>query len=130
MKTSIHKLFNYVQSAHCCFFFLPPASFVKLCAWELNSITCYNNSKIFIQSALFGRSDNVTCLGGQAVPSCNASIDVSWRVLPLCQGKSSCVLNGSHYEQDSPCDGNNTNYLNITYSCKTRKWKSHVAFCN
>ena len=93
---------------------------------NLKPITCYNNSKIFIQSALYGRSDNVTCLGGQEVPMCNASIDLSWRVLPVCQGKSSCVINGSYDELESPCDGNNTNYLNISYSCKTRKLEKFV----
>ena len=55
------------------------------------------------------------------VPTCNASIDHSWRVLPICQGKSSCVINGSYDRQDSPCDGIDTNYLKVTYVCKARK---------
>lgn len=81
-------------------------------------ITCYNNTKIFIQSALYGRSNNFTCLSGQEVSSCNTLVDVSWRVLPDCQGKSSCVVSGSFDGLGSPCI---SSYFNISYDCKTRK---------
>ncbi|XP_068723973.1 L-rhamnose-binding lectin CSL1-like [Montipora capricornis] len=98
---------------------MKPVSSVTVCDWDLKSIECVDESKIFIQSVSYGRSDDVTCLGsGQAVPACNASIDLSWLVLPDCQGKSSCDFNGSYDLQDAPCDGNKTNYFNITYVCK------------
>ena len=104
------------------------ASFVTICATQLKTITCYNDSKIFIESVSYGRNDNVTCLApNQAIPSCNASIDLSWRVMPLCQGKSSCVINGSYDGQETPCDGNSTNYFNISYSCKISKFATVCA---
>ena len=105
------------------------ASFVKTaCATELATITCHNDSKIFIESVSYGRSDNITCLApNQAIPSCNASIDLSWRVLPYCQGLSSCVVNGSYDGTVVPCDGNGTNYFNISYNCKIRKLETLFA---
>lgn len=105
------------------------ASFVKTaCATELATITCHNDSKIFIESVSYGRTDNVTCLApNQEIPSCNASIDLSWRVLPYCQGLSSCVVNGSYDGTVVPCDGNGTNYFNISYHCKISKLETLFA---
>ncbi|KAJ7381778.1 hypothetical protein OS493_039071 [Desmophyllum pertusum] len=96
-------------------------SFAKVCPTELATITCYNDSKIFIESVLYGRADNVTCLApNQTIPSCSESIDLSWRVTPYCQGLPYCVINGTYDVQEKPpCDGNNANYFNIAYSCKT-----------
>ena len=75
----------------------------------------------------YGRTDNVTCLApNQAIPTCNASIDLRWRVWPYCQGKSSCVINGSYDDTVSPCDGNRTNYFNISYNCKKRKLETLI----
>ncbi|KAJ7360505.1 hypothetical protein OS493_015607 [Desmophyllum pertusum] len=104
-----------------CIFFTHAASFAKVCPTELATITCYNDSKIFIESVLYGRADNVTCLApNQTIPSCKKSIDLSWRVTPYCQGLTYCVINGTYDVQEKPpCDGNNTNYFNIAYSCKT-----------
>ena len=101
-----------------CMLFFYSATFVEVCAMDETTITCYNNTKIFIQSALYGRSNNFTCLSGQEVSSCNTLVDVSWRVLPVCQGKSSCVVSGSFDGLGSPCI---SSYFNISYDCKTRK---------
>ena len=76
----------------------------------------------------YGRTDNVTCLApNQAIPSCNASIDLSWWVWPYCQGKSSCVINGSYDDTVTPCDGHGTNYFNISYNCKISKLETLIA---
>lgn len=110
-------------------YFFFTASFVKTaCATELATITCHNDSKIFIESVTYGRTDNVTCLKpNQAIPSCNASVDLSWRVMPYCQGLSSCVINGSYDGAVIPCDGNKTNYFNISYNCKISKLETLFA---
>lgn len=103
------------------------ASFVKICPTELATITCHNDTKIFIESVTYGRTDNVTCLGqAQGTPSCNLPIDLSWRVTPICQGQSSCVINGSYDGQEKPCDGNNTNYFNISYNCMKSKLENMI----
>ncbi len=108
-----------------CLYFFYPASSLTICATEMKTITCYNDSKIFIDSVTYGRTDNVTCLApNQSIPSCNASIDLSWRVTPVCQGQSSCAINGSLDDQETPCNGNNTSYLNVTYSCTISKLKT------
>ena len=84
---------------------------MTICPTMLSTITCYNDTRIFIESVIYGRTDNFTC---PPTSPCDSTIDLSWKVTPFCQGKSSCVINGSYDGLEKPCD---TNYFNISYSC-------------
>ena len=86
--------------------------FKTICPTVVSTITCDNDTKIFIESVMYGRTDNFTC---PPTSLCDPSIDLSRKVTPICQGKSSCDINGSYDGLEKPC---NTSYFNISYTCK------------
>nr|XP_058967692.1 uncharacterized protein LOC131794190 [Pocillopora verrucosa] len=90
----------------------PDARFKTICPTVVSTITCHNDTKIFIESVMYGRTDNFTC---PPTSLCDPSIDLSRKVTPICQGKSSCDINGSYDGLEKPC---NTSYFNISYTCK------------
>lgn len=83
---------------------------------------CYNDIKIFIEFVMYGRIDNFICL---FILLCDLFIDLSGKVILICQGKSFCDINGFYDGLEKLC---NISYFNIFYICKKSEFGKMIQF--
>jgi len=84
--------------------------------FERGHVTCEENNKINIVSAIYGRPiENQICTE-QVNQSCLAEKDLTVFAKSACNGKNSCIFRGRNGMVGDPCP-NIEKYTTITYTC-------------
>ena len=107
------------KHARCLIFILGTSDIQRLvvCEYETAYLSCTHHAVIHVLSAMYGRTDNITC------PSKNSYIKATCEeqnsssiVKEGCEGRQNCTIWVSHHTFGDPCPGI-WKYLNLSYQC-------------
>ncbi|XP_047222786.1 uncharacterized protein LOC124869094 [Girardinichthys multiradiatus] len=89
------------------------------CEGSVAQLQCDKDQVISVSRAIYGRSDQKTCISGRPVHQiqnvrCSSSSD---KVVQSCNGKQSCSITATNSEFGDPCVGT-YKYLEVDYTCK------------
>ena len=87
-----------------------------LCADQKGFIRCEKGNKIRVKSAIYGRTDNKVCPGGNTNTRTCRSLTSEMKVKWSCNGYRTCHLHASSQIFGNPCM-NVSKYLQVTYGC-------------
>nr|XP_057940504.1 rhamnose-binding lectin-like isoform X2 [Doryrhamphus excisus] len=111
-------IFKYLDTNFTC---LPPKTFhVLACEDSLAHLSCEEGYVIGVHGAIFGRSDQTTCIFERPpsqVQNDECRGDVKSIVANSCNGEKSCTIRASNGIFGDPCGGT-YKYLRVTYVCK------------
>nr|XP_022290934.1 uncharacterized protein LOC111102473 [Crassostrea virginica] len=99
-----------------------------LCADQKGFIHCEKGTKIRVKSAIYGRTDNKVCPGGNTNTRTCRSLTSEMKVKWNCNGYRTCHLHASNQIFGNPCKYV-SKYLQVTYGCvKNPDGKDQIAF--
>ncbi|XP_033755416.1 rhamnose-binding lectin-like [Pecten maximus] len=113
MTTSILSLF--IQSGLLFTAVTGALHVVHVCEGEKMTISCVGG--INVTSAIYGRTDNVTC-SDPRIKTLDCRLDVYGEV-SSCNGETTCLLSASNGNRD-PCPGT-YKYLEVSYTCPSEE---------
>ncbi|XP_071843528.1 adhesion G protein-coupled receptor L2-like isoform X4 [Apostichopus japonicus] len=91
--------------------------YTSVCEGKTMDLQCPGERVILIESANFGRTDHVTCLGFGRVDDTNCESPATFAVVsPMCDYKTGCSIRATSGIFGNPCPGT-FKFLEVLYEC-------------
>ncbi|XP_054764118.2 adhesion G protein-coupled receptor L1-like isoform X1 [Lytechinus pictus] len=91
--------------------------YTSVCESKTMDLRCPVGFVIYIESANFGRTDNVTCTSGPVITSECFSDNAKEIVANSCDDKSSCSIQTTDAVFDNDCPPGTQKYLEVLFAC-------------